>query len=246
MSVAALPPTIFLGESLQRLIRSETLCASTLHFSRRDVIYSCLDVDRSIYLVERGQVKAVVPSRDGKDCLLGIYTVGDVFGESCMLDNERVETVTAMTDLVLRRISSSRVLSALADSGLREEFVKYLARRVFEQQQLITDLITADSEYRLAALLLHLSRKLGKRDGSLLRIKERITQEELSGMVGTTRSRVGYFLKRFRAAGLVSRSGDCFVVVHERRLDDYLTHRTLRPVPALAAHGYTRHATTAA
>ena len=117
MSVVTLPPAIPLGESLRRLIQSESLCASTLYFSKRDVIYSCLDADRSIYLVERGQVKAVAPSRDGKDCLLGIYNAGDVFGESCMLDSERVETVTAMTDLVLRRISSARARTFARSRG---------------------------------------------------------------------------------------------------------------------------------
>jgi CRP/FNR family cyclic AMP-dependent transcriptional regulator len=227
-------PSRNLGDNLRRLIRAESLCTSTLEIPRRHIVYSCMDSDRCIYLVERGQVKAVVPSRDGKDCLLGIYTAGDVFGESCLLGGYRVESVTTMTDTVLRRISAARVLAALADADLREEFIKYLARRVFEQQRLITDLITADSEYRLAAILLHLARKLGKRDAHLLRIEGRITQEELSGMVGTTRSRVGFFLKRFCDAGLVSRAKDCFLVIDEPLLDGFLTGEAVpaRSLPA--------------
>jgi len=227
MTVSAHTAPVGLGDSLRQLIRAEPLCASTLELSKADTVYSCLESDRSIYLVEAGQVKAVVSSRDGKECLLDIYTAGDVFGESCLLVSRRVESATAMSDTVLRRISSTRVLAALADAGLREQFVKYLARRVFQQQQLITDLITADSEYRLAVTLLNLAHKLGQREGDRLRIEQRITQEELSGMVGTTRSRVGYFLKRFCHAGLVSRTKDCFLVVDERRLGEFIMRGTL-------------------
>jgi CRP/FNR family transcriptional regulator, cyclic AMP receptor protein len=225
------PPTA-LGEHIARLIRTESLYASTIELARREVVYGCLDGARNIYLVERGQVKAVVPSREGKECLLGIYTVGDVFGELCLMGGERMETVTAMTAAVLRCISAPRVVAALADAGLREEFVRYLTLRLFEQQQLITDLVTADSEYRLAAILLHLGRKLGRRETHLLRVEERITQEELSGMVGTTRSRVGFFLKRFRNAGLISRTKDCFLVVHESRLSDFMARGYSSPACA--------------
>jgi CRP/FNR family transcriptional regulator, cyclic AMP receptor protein len=117
MTTGTLAP-VGLGESLRRLIRSESLCASTIEVGRREVVYSCLDGDRSIYLVERGQVKAVAPSRDGKECLLGIYTAGDVFGEPCLLGGNRMETVIAMAPTLLRRISAVRVLSALSDAGL--------------------------------------------------------------------------------------------------------------------------------
>ena len=211
-----------LGENLLRLIRSRSLSASTVELARREAVYGCMGGDRSMYLVERGQVKAVAPSREGKECLLGIYTAGDVFGELCLLDGERMETMITMTPAVLRRIPAARIVAALDDAGLRGEFVRYLAYRLYEQQQLITDLVTADSEYRLAAVLLHLARKLGRRQAHLLRIEQRITQEELSGMVGTTRSRIGFFLKRFRAAGLVTRTRDCFLVVDEPRLADFM------------------------
>lgn len=232
---ATIAPTAGLGESLRRLIATGALSATTIEVGRRDVVYSCLDGDRSVYVVERGQLKAVVASREGKDCLMGIHSAGDVFGESCLFGGDRMETVTAMTPTVLKRIHAGRVVAALADSGVREDFVRYFAQRLSEQQQLITDLVTADSEYRLAAILLHLGRKLGKRDAAtnLLRIEERITQEELSGMVGTTRSRVGYFLKRFHHAGLVARTHDCFLVLDERRLDAFLIdgYRSVAPKP---------------
>lgn len=211
-----------IGLHIRRLIANQELAASTIELSRREVVYGSLDSDRSIYLVERGQIKAVTSSPDGKECLFAIFTGGDIFGELCLLGGDRIETTTAMTATVLRRLSSARVVAALDDAGLREEFVRHLTQRLLEQQRLITDLVTSDGEYRLAAVLLHLARKLGRRDGHLLRIEERITQEELSGMVGTTRSRVGYFLKRFRHIGLVQRAKNCYLIVNEPQLDRFV------------------------
>lgn len=242
MSLAA-PPAIPFGANLSRMIHSEILCASTVEVARREVVYSCLDSDRSIYLVERGQVKACTPSREGKECLLGIYSAGEVFGELSLVGGARMETVTAMTPTLLRRIAAARVLTALSDAGLREELVRYLAGRLFEQQRLITDLVTTTSEYRLAAILLHLGRKLGRRRAQLLLIDARITQEELSGMVGTTRSRVGLFLKQFCDAGLIARPRGCFLAIDEPRLDDFVTHG--RPDPRAGGTGATGTRSTA-
>jgi CRP/FNR family transcriptional regulator, cyclic AMP receptor protein len=135
-----------------------------------------------------------------------------------------------MSPSTLRRIMNSRVMAALADEGLRDDFVRYFAGRLAEQQQLILELVTGDSKHRLAAVLLHLARKLGRRDANLLSMQERITQEELASMVGTTRSRVGYFLKQFHHAGFVEKSRGVFLVVNEDRLEDYLAgeHRPRR------------------
>ncbi|HEX6967246.1 MAG TPA: Crp/Fnr family transcriptional regulator [Micromonosporaceae bacterium] len=235
-------PRIQFGDSIRRLIQTEMLGASTLRLGRRDVAYSCLDDDRSVYLVEHGQIKAVAPARNGKECLFAIYTAGDVFGEQCLIGGARMETAIAMAPTVLKRLSSTRLLAALGDAGLRAEFVRFLTYRLAEQQRFITELITADGEYRLAAILLYLARKLGKRDGHLLRIEGRITQEELSGMVGTTRSRVGYFLKRFCQAGLIARSGNCFLIVNEPRLYNFLMREPV--LPQMGRHSVLRYRPT--
>lgn len=211
-----------LGETLAQLIRAQALTVTTVKVARREIVYGCLERDRSIYLIERGQVKAIVPSREGKECLLDIYSVGEVFGELCLVGESRTEMVSAMTPVVLHRIPAAQVVAAMEDAGLRDEMVRHMASRLFERQQLIAGLVTEDSEYRLAAVLLHLGQKLGRREEHLLRIQEKITQEELSAMVGTTRSRVGYFLKRFRDAGLVNRGRDCFMAIHEPRLQNFI------------------------
>nr|WP_239085967.1 Crp/Fnr family transcriptional regulator [Streptomyces parvus] len=222
VSVISSPASARLGERLAQLIHSKALTATTVEVARREVVYGCLDRDRSIYLIERGQVKAIVPSREGKECLLDIYSAGDVFGELCLVGDTRTEMVSAMTPVALKRMPAGQVVAAMGDADLRDEMVRHMAGRLFERQQLIAGLVTEDSEYRLAAVLLHLGRKLGRREAHLLQIQEKITQEELSAMVGTTRSRVGYFLKRFRNAGLVNRGPGCFMAIHEPRLQSFI------------------------
>lgn len=205
-------------------IRAQSLPSTTIELGRNESVYSGSGEDRDMYLVEQGKVKTVVYNRSGKRAVLDICCAGDVFGESCLLGVGRLESTVAitMTEAVLRRIPGVGVEAALADGILRGKFLKYLAGQLLEQQQVIADLLTENSEARLAAILLRLGRKLGVRKAHLLCIEDRITHEELSAMVGTTRSRVGFFLKGFHAAGLVSRQDTDFLAVDEARMQQFL------------------------
>ncbi|WP_371778475.1 Crp/Fnr family transcriptional regulator [Streptosporangium subroseum] len=210
-------------DNLRAFINHDSSGASPIKVPRRTNIYNCGQRDGNIYLVESGQIKTQMYTRCGKQCLLSIYTAGDVFGELSLLGPERSETATAMRTSAVRRIPATRLRAGLTDGNLLEGFIDCLALRLAEQQEVIATMVTMDSEQRLASVLLRLARKIGTRHSPQLRcIEERITQEELSGMVGTTRSRVGYFLKRFRDAGLVQPTSDLFLLVHEQRMADYL------------------------
>jgi CRP/FNR family transcriptional regulator, cyclic AMP receptor protein len=209
-------------DTLAHLFMRSTVSQS-IKLPRRHAVYGSLDNDRSIYLIEHGQVKAVATSHGGKECLIGIYTAGEVFGELSIICPQRTEMVTTMTPVVLRRIHAAKALNELSDTSSRDEFIRRLTQRLLEQQRLIVDLVTTDSEHRLATILLYLGRKLGRREGPLLHIESRITQEELASMVGTTRSRVGYFLKRFIEAHMVARTGAAFLVLHEPRIQHFIS-----------------------
>jgi CRP/FNR family cyclic AMP-dependent transcriptional regulator len=198
---------------------------TTMRLRKNEGPYMCGQRDGNVYLIESGRVKTTTLSRFGKECLLGIYTREDVFGELCLLEAERYETATAMVPTVLRRIPIAHFLSIMADEGLVHDFLRYLTSRLHEQQQVITHLVTADSEQRLAATLLRLAQKLGTPRSGWVRIDQRITQEELSEMVGTTRSRVGYFLKRFRNDQLIRTTGDNRIIIDEVRLGQYVEAR---------------------
>ncbi|MFH9857971.1 Crp/Fnr family transcriptional regulator [Streptomyces sp. NPDC017202] len=206
------------------------LCATRLHDTptltvpRRGHVYVDGGQDRHIYVIETGQVKTLMTTGSGKRCLLSISGAGDALGELGLLASERSDTAVALEPTTLRRIPGDRFLSVLAEEGLLPEYVRHLGERVIEQQKIIVDMVTMECERRLAARLLLLSQQIGTRRGRLVLIRARITQEELAEMVGTTRSRVGLFLKRFREAGLVDMTQGS-LVVDDRRLGDYIEGR---------------------
>lgn len=186
-------------------------------------VYTCGDPNLSVYFIESGQIKLQILTPDGKECLLSILTAGDLFGESCLTNQEgRPETAIAMTPALLRVIPRSQFLTALHQTNLLESFVHYLARRVAEHQAVIADLVTADSEQRLAKTLLYLARKLGRSAPPVLCIEPRLTHEELAALVGTTRPRISEFMQRFRQLGLIETSAEQGLVVQTQKLDAYL------------------------
>src|SRR6185369_11631489 len=133
----------------------------------------------------------------GRECIFAVHGAGEVFGELSLSGlGERIETAAAMEAADLKAISSSRFLAVLSGNSLLEGFICYLAVRISEQQQVIAHLVTVDSEQRLGQTLLQLARSFGKQGPDCLRIEHRITHEELSEMVGTTRSRVSVFMQR--------------------------------------------------
>jgi len=215
--------TGLLSELFRARIRDRSATNSTVKRARHQTLYMAGDRDDwLLYLIESGRIKTLMVSGAGKECLLGIFTGGDVIGESALLDHERSESAVAMVSSVLRPIHRVQFMEVLTDYALREEWLRHLTLRLAEQQQVITSMVTADTERRLGATLLRLGRKLGTAQADQFRIEQRITQEELAGMVGTTRSRVGYFLKRFRQRGLIESTPDGLLIVREPDMAAYV------------------------
>ena len=106
--------------------------------------------------------------------------------------------------------------------SLFEGFAQYLAVRIADQQQVIANLMTVDSEQRLGKTLLQLARTLGKKDPRSIRIELKISHEELSDMVGATRPRTSVFMERFRNLGLIETNEDHFLIIKEQKLIGYL------------------------
>jgi CRP-like cAMP-binding protein len=123
---------------------------------------------------------------------------------------------------VVRLIPCAQFFTWLSRDTLLEGFVQYLALRIADQQAIIANLVTVDSEQRLGQTLLDLARKLGQQDPRSLRIEQRITHEELAAMIGTTRQRVCGFMRHFRELGLIELSTERFLVVKEAKLTAYL------------------------
>jgi len=206
-------------DSLQR----ETMNSRAIKIARHGNVYTAGDQDEAVYFIESGQIKLLMLSTEGKECLLAIHGSGDIFGELCLAGlGSRHETATAMKETKLKRIPCSQFFARLSQDSLFEGFVRYLAVRVADQQHVIANLVTVDSEQRLGQTLLQLARTLGKKDPRSIRIELKISHEELSAMVGTTRPRVSLFMQRFRNLGLLETNSDRFLIIKESKLTDYL------------------------
>jgi CRP-like cAMP-binding protein len=205
-----------------RMAASLSGSRSSLHFRNRQNIFRIGEEDHHIYWIVSGRVKTTTMSSSGRSCLVDIYTANELLGLSCLYTPIRMETATAMTPAVVRKISEETFLSALSDKKILIKCLRYLSERLTEREQRIMHLATVDSERRLAIILLCLSEKIGVRIGQMTRLDCRITQQELADMVGTTRARIGYFLARFRAHGLVGQKSQGCLIVIEDAVRDYL------------------------
>ncbi|MEO6726595.1 MAG: Crp/Fnr family transcriptional regulator [Blastocatellia bacterium] len=209
---------------MRESLLQETLNSRAIRFAKHDNIYTCGDNDELVYFIECGQIKLLTLSPDGRECLLAIHKAGDMFGELCLSGlGARLETATAMEETNIKQIPCSKFFARLGRDNLFEGFVQYLAVRIADQQQVIADLVTVDSEQRLGKTLLRLARTMGKKDPHSIRIEPKISHEELSEMVGTTRPRISVFMQRFRNLGLIETNEDHFLVIKEKKLSAYLT-----------------------
>ena len=213
-----------LHEQLLRSIWRGEIHSNTIKVHKNNNVYLSGDDDRMIYLIEKGQVKRVMYSLSGKECILAIHCMGDVFGESCLAGaGARIETAMAMENTILKQIPSQSILRAVQLRTIQvNDLIRHLVKRNLEQELFIVDLLTLSSEFRLGKTLLLLAYKLGEERPSGIAIPKRIIQEELSQMIGTTRPRVSEFLQKFRQLGLIELSAERFIIIKEENLANYL------------------------
>ena len=158
-------------EKLRASLLNETKNSTRIKIAKHSHVYTAGDERESVYFVEKGQIKLVMVSKDGKECILAIHSKGDVFGELCLSGlGGRLERATAMESSYLKEIPCSQFLDRLSRDLLLEGFIKYLTVRIADQQQVIANLVTVDSEQRLGKTLLQIARKLGKKDPRSIRI----------------------------------------------------------------------------
>jgi CRP/FNR family transcriptional regulator, cyclic AMP receptor protein len=201
----------------------DSLPFAQLRIEAQEPIYATGDQDDAMYVIESGQVKLVMSSAGGNDCLLAVYAAGDVFGETCLDGSaRRVESASAMSATIVRRVSRRDVMAEVERANASTVLLAHLARRLVDRQTAVFDLITMDAAPRLAKALLQIAEKLGESDGMYLRIEQRISHEELSQIVGTTRPRITAFMQQFRRDGLVDTAGSRVIRVHRERVLDYL------------------------
>ena len=210
-------------EEMQGSLLNETKHSTAIKIDKHKHVYTIGDERETVYFIEQGQIKLVMVSSEGKECMLAIHGAGDVFGELCLSGfGGRLETATAMEVTYLKEIPCNKFLDRLAEDSLLEGFIKYLAVRIADQQQVIANLVTVDSEQRLGKTLLQIAKKLGKKDPRSIRIEVKISHEELAAMVGTTRPRISVFMQRFRNLGLIEYNTEHHLIIKEHKLTAYL------------------------
>jgi CRP/FNR family cyclic AMP-dependent transcriptional regulator len=196
----------------------------TISVYRKDqIIFSQGEVADSIFYIQKGGVKVVVLSDQGKEAVVGILEPGQFFGEGCMNGHSlRIATSTATEESLITAITKSAMIATLHDEPkFSELFVAYLLTRNSRVEDDLIDQLFNSSEKRLARLLLLLA-KFGK-EGSPTTISPNISQETLAEMIGTTRSRVSFFMNKFRKLGLINYNGK--IEVHNSLLDAVLREK---------------------
>ena len=178
-----------------------------LEFSKEQVVFAQGDVANTVFYIQKGRVKVVVISEQGKEAVVGILEPGQFFGEGCMNGHSlRIATTTAMEECLITAITKAAMLAALHDQPkFSELFMAYLLTRNSRIEEDLIDQLFNSSEKRLARLLLLLA-NFGKEDSPQL-ISPNISQETLAEMIGTTRSRVSFFMNKFRKLGFITYNG---------------------------------------
>jgi CRP/FNR family transcriptional regulator, cyclic AMP receptor protein len=179
----------------------------SLTIAKKRGIFTQGDAADSVFYIQKGKVRLTVVSKIGKEATIGILNEGDFFGEGSLAGQPlRMGSAAAMTDCQLLRIEKKAMMNALhREHALSDMFVSYLLARNIRYEEDLVDQLFNSSEKRLARVLLLLAH-FGK-EGVPESVVPKISQETLAEMVGTTRSRVSFFMNRFRKLGFIDYNG---------------------------------------
>jgi CRP-like cAMP-binding protein len=178
-----------------------------VEYHRNESIYSQGDAAETVMYIQKGGVKFSVVNGSGKEAVVAMFGPTDFFGEGCMAGQPvRMGTATAVTPTTLLEIQKEELLRVLhAEHELSDHFIAYmLAHNIRVEEDLIDQLFNS-SEKRLARTLLLLARYGQKEQPDS--VLPRVSQETLASMVGTTRSRVNFFMNKFRKLGFIEYNG---------------------------------------
>jgi len=172
-------------------------------FEKKQTIFAQGDPSDAVFYIQSGKVKLTVVSNNGKEATIGILGERDFFGEGCLAGQPlRMAAATAMTDCELLRIEKKAMMQALhREHAFSDMFVAYLLTRNIRYEEDLVDQLFNSSEKRLARILLLLAH-FGK-EGKPETLIPKMSQETLAEMIGTTRSRVSFFMNRFRKLGFI-------------------------------------------
>lgn len=183
-----------------------------MDMENRQIVFSQGDPAEAVFYIQRGKVKLSVISKGGKEATIALLSEGDFLGEECIATSQsvRLATAKAITAGVLLKIERKEMVRALHEQhALSDIFVSYLLSRNRRVQEDLVDQLFNSTEKRLARALLLLA-QFGK-DGQPDTVIPKLSQETLAEMIGTTRSRVNFFMNRFRKLGFIKYNGKLLI-----------------------------------
>jgi CRP/FNR family cyclic AMP-dependent transcriptional regulator len=198
---------------------------SVVRYCKGQIVFSQGDRANAVFYLQSGNVKSTITTNSGKKAVVAIHSATEFFGETCLAGHaRRISTAESLTDSVVLRLELKGIHSLIhQEPTFADMFIGGLLDRNIRIEADLTDQLCNSSERRLARLLLLLA-NFGKKNGKPKSIVANISQETLAAMVGTTRSRVSYFMNKFRKQGLIDYNGT--IKVHgfllKSALDDQL------------------------
>jgi CRP/FNR family transcriptional regulator, cyclic AMP receptor protein len=186
---------------------------------KKQIIFVQGDLADAVFYIQTGKVKLTVVSKTGKEATIGILGDGDFFGEGSLAGQAlRMGAATALTDCAVLRIDKKAMMNALhREHEFSDMFVTYLLARNIRYEEDLVDQLFNSSEKRLARILLLLAR-FGK-EGMPETVIPKVSQESLAEMIGTTLSRVSFFMNRFRKLGFIDYHAGDALQVHSSLLN---------------------------
>jgi CRP/FNR family cyclic AMP-dependent transcriptional regulator len=193
---------------------------STTTYRKGRIVFAQGDPANEVFYIQKGRIKVVVVSGQGKEAVVGILEAGQFFGEGCLNGHPlRIATTVALEECAITSISKANMVAMLHNEPkFSETFMAYLLSRNSRIEEDLIDQLFNSSEKRLARLLLLLA-NFGK-PGTPQPIAPNISQETLAEMIGATRSRVSFFMNKFRKLGLISYNGT--IEIHSSLLNAVL------------------------
>jgi CRP/FNR family cyclic AMP-dependent transcriptional regulator len=202
-------------------------------YRMKQEVFSQGDMADAVFYIQRGKVKVTVVSEHGKEAVVAILGKDEFCGEGCLAGQpKRIASATAMTECEIMRIEKEAIVRTLRDEAVFSQvFLAHLLARAIRAEEDLVDQLFNSSEKRLARALLLLA-NFGK-EGRPDPVVAKVSQETLAEMIGTTRSRVSFFMNKFRKLGFIKYNGT--LEVHSSLLSVVLNDRPRTPQSIRAA-----------
>ncbi len=196
---------------------------SSQNYRSGETVFSQGDSADAVFYIQKGKVKVTVLSEQGKEAVVALLSAGEFFGEGCLIKQpRRLSTATAIVDSVIVRLEKPTITRLIhEETAFSEMFIAHLLHRALRSEADLVDQLFNSSEKRLARLLLLLA-NFGK-EGAPEPVLAKISQQTLADMIGTTRSRVSFFMNKFRKLGYIDYNGR--IEVHKSLLNAVLQEK---------------------